>query len=361
MSNCAKKAIVIRHGRARIDSEKCVDCGLCLSNCPYHAIVKIPVPCEEACPVGAISKGESGKEQIDYAACIFCGKCMRECPFGAMMDKGQLVDVIKHIMAGKKVAALYAPALAAQFRAEAGQFETALLQAGFSRVWEVAAGADITAAKEAEDFEKRMADGEKMMTTSCCPAYVRAVRLHVPELSCCVSDTRSPMHYTAEMAKQADADCVTVFIGPCLAKRREGMDDALIDYVLSAEEIEALFAAQEIDVTKMAAALHDVAPTVSARNFAKTGGVAEAVRVRLKNPARLKAAVINGLGKAGMKQLAAYGQIQSGAVPQTAETPNLVEVMACEGGCIAGPSVIANAKAAASRLERYAEAGRREG
>ena len=74
-----------------------------------------------------------------------------------------------------------------------------------------------------------MARGDKLMTTSCCSAYVRAVQKHVPELIPCVSETRSPMHYTAELAKQKEPDCITVFIGPCLAKRREGMDDECVD------------------------------------------------------------------------------------------------------------------------------------
>lgn len=354
MTNCVKKAIVITQGRARIDGEKCVNCGLCLDNCPYHAIIKIPIPCEEACPVGAITKGENGKQQIDYHRCIFCGKCMRDCPFGAMMDKGQLVDVIKRILGGEKVAALYAPAVAAQFRAGPGQLEGALHAAGFSRVWEVAVGADMTADREAGEFEERMARGDTMMTTSCCPAYVRAVRRHVPALSPCISDTRSPMHYTAEIAKKADPDCVSVFIGPCLAKRREGMDDEFVDYVLSIEELAALFAAKDINVLKTQAVPTGTAPTASGRNFAKSGGVAEAVRVRLKDPARLRAAVINGLGKAGMKQLAGYGAIQSGGAAVTEDTPNLVEVMACEGGCIGGPSVIVPPKTALAQLALYA-------
>ncbi len=357
MMNCAKKAITITGGRAHIDPEKCVNCGLCMQNCPYHAIIKIPVPCEEACPVGAISKDENGKERIDYHKCIFCGNCMRECPFGAMMDKGQLVDVLKHIMAGKKVVAMYAPAIAAQFRAAPGQLESALKQAGFARIWEVAIGADITADKEAHEFAERMERGDYMMTTSCCPAYVRAVHKHVPELSPCISDTRSPMHYTAEIAKKADPDCISVFIGPCLAKRREGMDDEFVDYVLSIEEIGALFVAKEIDVAKVPAEPGSIIPTVSGRNFAVSGGVAEAVRVRLANPEILKAAVINGLNKAGMKQLAQYGKIQSGQAPHTPDCPNLVEVMACEGGCIAGPSVITNPKVAAIQLKKYVEAG----
>jgi iron only hydrogenase large subunit-like protein len=328
-----------------------------LQNCPYHAIIKIPVPCEEACPVGAITKDENGKEQIDYHKCIFCGNCMRECPFGAMMDKSQLVDVLKHLLAGKKVVAMYAPAIATQFRAVPGQLESALLEAGFARVWEVAIGADITADKEVVEFEERMERGEMMMTTSCCPAYVRAVHNYVPSLSPCISDTQSPMHYTAELAKKADPDAITVFIGPCLAKRREGMDDDKVDYVLSIEEIGAFFIAKQIDVSNMSVAAASIVPTSSGRNFARSGGVADSIRVRLKDPTLLKAAIVDGLDKAGMKQLAAYGKVYDGTLPKNDDTPNLIEVMACQGGCIGGPSAITNPKIALMQLAKYVEAG----
>jgi [FeFe] hydrogenase (group B1/B3) len=356
--NCGKKAIEIKEGRARIDGEKCVNCGLCLQNCPYHAIIKIPVPCEEACPVGAISKNEKGKERIDYHKCIFCGNCMRECPFGAMMDKGQLVDVVKHIMAGKTVVALYAPAAAAQFRLAPGQLEGALVEAGFSQVVEVALGADITADKEAEEFAERMERGEKLMPTSCCPAYVRAVRLHVPDLEPCVSGTRSPMHYAAEIAKREYPGCVTVFIGPCLAKRREGMDDEYVDYVLSLEETGTLLVAKQIETAKARALPGKEIPTATGRGFAKSGGVAAAVRARLKDPSILREALIDGLDKEGMKKLTAFGNIQAGKASQSPGAPNLVEVMCCQGGCIAGPSVITNPRVAGGLLDKYAEQGR---
>jgi iron only hydrogenase large subunit-like protein len=61
-----------------------------------------------------------------------------------------------------------------------------------------------------------------------------------------------------------------------------------------------------------------------------------------------------------MKQLAQFGKIQSGEVPYTPTTPNLVEVMSCEGGCIAGPSVVSNPKIAAIQLKKYVEAGKKE-
>lgn len=360
--NCPKQAIEIYDHRAHIDPEKCIKCGLCAQNCPYHAIVKVPIPCEEACPVGAITRNEeTGHEQIDYDKCIFCGKCMSSCPFGAVMEKSQLVDVIKHIMDGKKVVAMYAPAIGAQFKgAKVGQLETALLQAGFSRVWEVAIGADITADREAAEFAERMERGDKMMTTSCCPAYVRAVQIHAPELKECVSETKSPMIYTAELAKKADPGCITVFVGPCLAKKREGYDNELVDYVLSVEEVGALLAAKEIDVSKMEAKPGKYNPTVSARNFAKTGGVAESVKIRLKDASILRPVVINGLDKAGVKALQNYGKINAGTVPAPADCPNLIEVMACEGGCIAGPSVIMNPKAGSVLLNMYANAGSKE-
>jgi len=353
--NCPKGCIEITGGRAKIDEEKCVNCGLCMQNCPYHAIIKVPVPCEEACPVGAISKDESGKERIDYSKCIYCGACMRECPFGAMMDKGQLVDVIARIMRGKRVVALYAPAIAAQFRVEPGQLECALTQAGFSRIYEVALGADITADKEAHEFEERMERGDALMTTSCCPAYVRAVHIHVPELDSCVSETRSPMHYTAELAKKDDPDCVTVFVGPCLAKRKEGIDDPYVDYVISAEELGAFLMAKEIDIGGCSPLEHERIPTATGRDFARSGGVAEAVRARLKNPDNLRPALVNGLDVTGMKLLAAYGKNAAAGKPLDA---NLVEVMACQGGCIAGPSVITNPKVAGVQLKKYVASGK---
>ena len=356
--NCPRQAISI-DTRAHIDEEKCVNCGRCLENCPYHAIIKIPVPCEESCPVGAIKKDENGHETIDYHKCIFCGNCMRECPFGAMMDKGQLVDVINKIMLKKnKVVALYAPSIASQFKCSAGQLEKGFEQLGFTKIYEVAAGADITADREAAEFSERMERGDKLMTTSCCSAYVRAVHIHVPDLDPCVSETRSPMHYTAELAKKDDKDCVTVFVGPCLAKRREGFDDEFVDYVITAEELSAFFEAKGIDPAKLEAVKKEEVPTASGRNFARTGGVAEAVRCRLKDSSILKLDVINGLNKEGMKKLRYYGDIQAGRIDAKDSDGNLVEVMSCEGGCVAGPCVVQKVNVANVQLDKYVKEGK---
>ena len=67
---CPKNAIEFdpETSQGRINNKICISWGKCYAACPYHAIVYIPVPCEEACPVGAISKdefGEVGKRIIE--------------------------------------------------------------------------------------------------------------------------------------------------------------------------------------------------------------------------------------------------------------------------------------------------------
>ena len=111
MNACRFEAISQVKGRSMIDADKCKKCGLCMAACPYHAIVKTIVPCEEACPVGAIAKGEDGAAYIDKDKCISCGKCVSACPFGAPHAKSQVIDVLAQIKSGKKVIAMFAPAL----------------------------------------------------------------------------------------------------------------------------------------------------------------------------------------------------------------------------------------------------------
>ncbi|MDE7295247.1 MAG: 4Fe-4S binding protein, partial [Oscillospiraceae bacterium] len=81
---CPKGAISIRHGKSRIDQEKCVKCGRCKDVCPYHAILKVERPCAKACGMDAIGSDEHGRAKIDYDKCVSCGMCLVNCPFGAI-------------------------------------------------------------------------------------------------------------------------------------------------------------------------------------------------------------------------------------------------------------------------------------
>jgi [FeFe] hydrogenase (group B1/B3) len=343
--NCPKKSITIDKGQARIDPETCVTCGLCQKVCPYHAIVKVPVPCEEACPVVAISKDSSGKETIDYGKCIFCGKCLTECPYGAVMERSQIVDVIRAMREGRHVTALYAPAIAGQYPAEPEKTVAAIRRVGFSEVLEVALGADETIRREAAEFSERLENGAPFMTTSCCSAYTECVSKHIPGLKPFVSATRSPMHYAAALAKRKNPDTVAVFIGPCVAKKQEALGDSLVDYVLNAEELGAMFVARGVDVASCEPETADSTATAGGRGFPVAGGVAAAVAARAAaegSPA-VRPILVNGLSDKAVKQLKLYAGGKAEG--------NLIEVMACEGGCVAGPAVISKPAVAAKKIQ----------
>lgn len=348
--NCPKDAISIVNGRAQIDPEKCVNCGRCHEVCPYHSIIKVPVPCEEACPVNAITKDESGKEHIDTEKCISCGKCLASCPFGAIVERSQMVDVLKELHeTDHKVVAMLAPAVVGQFPGDIKNLITALKKAGFDEVIEVAVGADITTQKEAAEFIERQEAGARLMTTSCCPAYYRAAKVHIPEIAPFVSNTKTPMYYTAELVKELDPTCKAVFIGPCLAKRVEAEYDPNVDYVLTFEEIGAIFVASQINVEECETSEFSKLSHAQGRQFPISGGVAGAVASLVGDKADYRPERIDGLSKENIKLLKRYAA--KGC------DNNMIEVMCCEGGCVAGPGCVALPKKATRAVETYVATG----
>jgi [FeFe] hydrogenase (group B1/B3) len=350
--NCPKNALSIVAGQAVIDAEKCVACGICQQACPFHAIIHIPIPCEEACPVGAITKDEKGREIIDHDKCILCGRCMRDCPFGAIMEKSQVVDVMQRLREGAPVVAMLAPAIAGQFPGSIGQVYGAILEAGFDSVFEVARGADQTTIHEAAELAEHLAHEKGYLTTSCCPSWMLTAGRHIPEILPHVSSTPSPMRYAAQMVKEQRPEAIRVFIGPCLAKKDEASRDPLIDYVLTFEELGAIFVARDIDTAECQETLPMLQGTAASRGYAASGGVAKAVSQHQTTPGVTAAAVdchlVDGLTRQNINLLRAWAK--------GAKCPaNLVEVMACQGGCIAGPTAVVNTKLAAKALAKLVE------
>lgn len=332
MANCAKQAIdFTKEGKAQINHDLCISCGLCYQSCPYHAIVHIPVPCEEACPVKAISKDDRGVERIDESKCIYCGKCVNSCPFGAIFEVSQVFDVLQAIRRGERVVALVAPAVLGQYDAPLEQIYGALKAIGFHDVVEVAEGAMQTIAREGAELLEKLAEGAPFMTTSCCPSYIEAVDKHAPEMRRFVSTTGSPMYYAARIARQRHPDARTVFIGPCVAKRKEARRDDEVDFVMTFEEMNAVMAGMGIDVQSCAPYSVANESTRDAHGFAAGGGVMAAVKNFLGDEASAVTGLqIANLDKKNVALLRAYGK--SGKAPA-----RFIEVMACAGGCVTGP------------------------
>lgn len=349
LNSCSFGAVSIVNGKSVIDGEKCKGCMKCVKACPYSAIVKIKVPCEDACPVSAIEKDESGHAKIDFDKCISCGKCVTGCPFGAVHEKSQVIDILKQIKEGKEVIAMVAPAIMGQLPCTPQQLHTAIKGLGFSEVYEVAQGADITSEHEAKDFTERMERGDEFMTTSCCAGYIQLVQRHLTEMKPFVSDTKTPLYYTAEIVKKEHPDAITVFFSPCTAKRIEVKNNPIIDYVISFEELGAWFIATKTEVATCEETEFKTEASREAREYPLSGRVAKAVETLVEDDIPLKAHVINGLNKDSIKDLKKF------AKKGMCEFGNLIEVMACEGGCIAGNSTINSLKTSFKQVSAYGE------
>lgn len=331
---CKFGAIEAGRHRSHIDASKCKECGKCAQSCPYNAIAHLKRPCKFSCPVNAITYDENGISVIDNEKCIRCGKCVHSCPFGAIGTKTFIVDVIHALKSGKKVYAMAAPATEGQFGADITMesWRTAMKELGFEDFYDVGLGGDMTSAYEAEEWAEAYEEGKKKVT-SCCPAFVNMVRFHYPELADCVSTTVSPMCGVSRLIKAKEPDAVTVFIGPCMAKKSEVVDQKIegnADYVLTYSEIRAIMKAK--DVTLQPCENTNQEASTFGKRFANSGGVTAAVLQSLKESEKnidAKVCVANGAAECKKALLL----LKAARLPE-----DFIEGMACEGGCVGGPS-----------------------
>ncbi|QAT49830.1 4Fe-4S dicluster domain-containing protein [Caproiciproducens sp. NJN-50] len=330
---CPFGAISITPKGAYIDPQKCRECGRCAAACPYNAISDTLRPCVRSCPVNAIKKDQYKRSVIDYSSCISCGACMKNCPFGAITDRSQILQIIESIKNGTRVAACFAPAAEGHFgKADAGMIKSALKKLGFAEALEVSLGADAVASQEARELREAL-EAERKMTTSCCPAFVELIEKHYPKLKDLMSHTVSPMTAAARYLRLQNPRTKVVFIGPCVAKKNEiqKVPDTA-DYVLTFEELAALFTARGIDVEAEPETEQD--GSRAGKGFAQSGGVAGAVaQVFQEEKADLPFTCVKCNGAQECKKTLAI--LNAGRLAE-----NFVEGMACEGGCVAGPAGI---------------------
>lgn len=336
LNACKFGAIAPGDSKMRIDSAKCKSCGLCAKACPFGAIIHQERPCKRACPVGAVHYDEAGICQIDEGKCIHCGHCIHNCPFGAIGSKIYATQVIRAIREGKRVIAMCAPATEGQFGKDIGMasMRAALKKAGFADMVEVGLGGDMTAAYEALEWIKARKEG-RIMTTSCCPAFISMLRHHFPEqYEKNKSATVSPMVAVSRYLKSQDPDCVTVFIGPCIAKKGETLNELIrdrADYALTYGEIVALLDSGDIAIEPVEEDIQQA--SLFGKNFAGSGGVADAVLEVMRelgedtSDIRLMTCAGGDECKKAMLLLRA-GRLEA----------DFVEGMICPGGCIGGPS-----------------------
>lgn len=331
---CRFGAITMGKDKSYIDPGKCKECGQCAKACPYNAIADLVRPCKRSCPVDAITMDENGICKIDETKCIQCGQCVHSCPFGAIGTKTFMVDIIRAMHNGLKVFAMLAPAAEGQFGADItmASWKKAMKKVGFEDLIEVGLGGDMTAYYEAEEWAEAYERGEKK-STSCCPAFVNMIKKHFPDQAGMISTTVSPMCGVSRMLKAKYPGCITVFIGPCIAKKAETQDKSIqgnADYALTFGEIRAMMRAKEVELLPEENSTQEA--SVFGKRFANAGGVTAAVMECLKEQNKFEdVKVCKCNGAAECKK--ALTMLKFGKLEE-----NFIEGMICVGGCVGGPS-----------------------
>ena len=348
---CKRGAISFDHNHvAHIDKSKCIECGQCAKVCPYSAIVNHKRPCQNACKIKAISINEENAACIDNNKCIQCGACVYQCPFGAIADKSYILNVIDMIKKSQdnqkyKVYALVAPSISSQFTyAKLGQVITGLKELGFFSVIEAALGADMVAQAESKELAEK-----GLLTSSCCPAFVRYIKTALPNLVQYVSHNLSPMATLAKYIKDTTEDAKIVFIGPCTAKKAEVQLESVkpyVDAVLTFEELQALFDSRDIDITTLGEDVLDNA-SYFGRIFARSGGLSDAVAQGLKEQDidfDLKALPCDGIEACKVALMRKSKNVLDA---------NFIEGMACLGGCIGGAGCLTHGEKNKAQVDEY--------
>ena len=376
---------IIRH------PDKCILCGDCIR------------VCDEIQNVGAMDFVNRGSNMevmpIAETNCVNCGQCSAVCPTAAITIRSNLPELWEmlnddNIIVQAQIAPAVRVALGDDFNFPygtnvMGKIVAALRKLGFDEVYDTATSADLTVIEEAAEFVERLNSGEKLpLFTSCCPAWVKYAENKHPELMDNISSCKSPMEMFGSVLKEkAKKDAAgkknnkivkNIAIMPCTAKKYEIQREDLkmngeqvVDLSITTHELATLIIESGLNFKDLQPEAVDMPFGIASGAgviFGVTGGVTEAVIRNVVNPENrseldeiaftgvrglegvkevklpfgeervLSIAIVNGLRNAENLIKA----IQSGEAYY-----DFVEVMACQGGCIAGagqPFVIGRAR-----------------
>ncbi len=361
------------------DPKKCVLCGDC---------VRV---CREIQSVGVLDFAGRGAKSVvtpcfdkglGEVECVGCGQCVKVCPVGALTPALQTDDVWQALYDGSKtVVVQIAPAVRVALGEEfgftpgatvTGQIVSALRMIGFDRVYDTSFAADLTVIEEGNEFLARYERGEKLpQFTSCCPAWVKFAEQYYPDMLPNLSSCRSPQQMFGSLCKQTLAqdlglsreDIVVVSIMPCTAKKSEARreefytdDNPDVDFVLTTGELALMIKERGIDFSVLDPGSFDMPfgfKSGAGVIFGVSGGVSEAVlryagyklggddssfsQVRGGDGVKTAQVDVGGVSlRLGIVSGLANARRLIDKIRNGEEHFDLIEVMACCGGCING-------------------------
>ena len=285
---------------------KCKDCFRCLRECPVKAI-----------------RYENHQAKIIEQKCILCGHCTLVCPQNAKQVHSE-AEKVEQLLAERDkrpVVVSLAPSFVSGFPSDDPEkVKAALYGLGVSLVEETAIGAKAVT----EEYARLLESGEyKNFITSACPAVNRMIQLYYPEALRYLAPVPSPMIAHARMLRKRYPDAAIVFVGPCIAKKREAAESGLVDAVLTFEDLAALFARKNIDLSKIELAEDGEAAANRARYYPIPSGIIKSFE---KLPEGYEYVAIDGVKRCA-DVLAEIDSLDG----------MFLEMNCCEFACIGGP------------------------
>ena len=358
---------------------KCILCGDCVRVCGEIQAVGALDFAYRGAQAQVVTCRDRGIGDVD---CVNCGQCIKVCPVGALTIRTNITDVWEEIYdPDKLVVVQIAPAVRValgEYFGEkpgvinTGKIVTALKLIGFDRVYDMCYGADFTVVEDGKEFLRRFEKKEHLpLFTSCCPAWVKFAEEYYPDLLNNLSSARSPMTMFSALCKDQlsrELDIprekiVVVCVAPCTAKKFEAQRPEFsvdgnpdTDHVITTDELARMMKEQGIEFEGLVHSSLDMPlsfATGGAVIFGTTGGVSEAVlRYAASTMGEGNQEYKSFRGRAGIKT----GEVEVGGknirmavvsglanartlidkIASGEEHFDLVEVMACPGGCVNG-------------------------
>lgn len=295
--------------------------------------------CLRSCPVKAID-ARDGQAKIIESRCILCGHCTVVCPQNAKSVHNDADAIMRLLTKSKRPIASVAPAFVASFGlASFEPMRSALISLGFADAFETSEGAAAVTA----EYKKLLKSGKyENLITSACPAVNRAIELYHHDVLKYLAPVDSPMVAHAKILKSRFPDCDVVFVGPCIAKKREAKESGVLSGALTFEELAELFAAKGITVKSE--------PPKKAPEKPKAQTATDVTESK-EGTTALKAKyypISRGIIKSfddfpdGYEYIAVdgVGRLDAAVEDILAVRGVFLEINACEGACINGPCSI---------------------
>ena len=313
--------------------------------------------CLQSCIFDAIEIGEDGKARINPSLCTGCGVCIDACEEKHLNAGRDVLPAMKAVREAEGPAyMMVAPAFLGQFGEEItpGQLRKAFKALGFTGMVEVALFADILTLKEALEFDRHVKkQGDYQLTSCCCPVWIAMIRKIYHELMPHVPGAVSPMVACGRMIKRIHPDAVTVFAGPCLAKKKEAKEPDIcdaVDYVLTFQEVMDIFRAADIQPEELEDSRKEHA-SKAGRLYARTGGVSRAVSEMVEQLRPDRSIAVQSEQANGTKECMAMIQ----RIKNKETDANFFEGMGCIGGCVGGPKAVLDKEEGTRLVDEYGQ------